>query len=115
MLMLPLVQPIIALWVGDGVKVSMPLVMSMAAFTVISLWNSVFASLVNGVGKLKLQMVTATVGMLANIPLSLLLVKYYGMGMDGIVWATFLSLLPFAILAPVQVRNLLVKRSYETS
>lgn len=108
-------KPVIALWIGKDIGFSMALVLSMAAFTVVSVWNNVFAFVVNGIGEIGLQMKTAIVGMVANIPLSILLVKWAGLGVEGVVWATALSLTPFALLAPFQVRSLLQGKISETA
>jgi len=108
-------KPVIALWVGKGINAPFVLVISMAAFTIVSVWNNVFAFIVNGIGAIELQLKTAVVGMLVNIPLSIVLVKFWGMGVDGVVWATVISLLPFSLLAPFQVRSLLRRNGYETA
>lgn len=107
--------PIISIWIGGDVDVPVMLVLSAAAFAIVSIWNNVFAYLVNGTGKIRLQMRTAAVGMVANIPLSFFMVKVMGMEVDGVVWATVISLLPFAFLAPFQVRKLLEERLHETA
>ena len=72
-----------------------------------------FAIVVNGIGEIGLQLKTAIVGMVANIPLSILLVKGVGLKVEGVVWATVLSLFSFALLAPFQVRYLLRGQAHE--
>ena len=108
-------KPLIVIWVGEEVKVSMLLITSMAAFIIVSVWNNIFAFVVNGIGEINLQMKTAIIGMIINIPLSICMVKVAGMGIEGVVWATVISLLPFALLAPIQVRRILKREAYETA
>ena len=67
----------------------------------------IFAYLVNGIGAIGLQLVTATVAMCLNIPLALLFTRYFGMGVEGVVWATCASLSLFAVCGPLQVRAIL--------
>lgn len=108
-IMVPMAKSIIGIWVGGGIEVSMPLVISMGAFVLISTWNNIFASFVNGIGKIKPQLFTSIIAMLINIPLAILFTKYFGFGMHGIILATCISLLFFAFVAPVQVYVMLNK------
>ncbi len=107
LLMLLIAKPLIVFWIGSDFKVSTSLIVATCAFVIISIWNNIFSFLVNGIGEIKLQMFTALIGMIANIPLSILLVKYAGLGVEGIVWGTVGSLSLFALTAPFQVRVLI--------
>lgn len=97
-----LARPIIALWIGDEVVVSLSLVVTMGLFVLVSTWNGIYAMLVNGIGKIKVQLYTAVIAMLLNIPLALLFTKYFGFGLNGVVLATFISLLLAAVALPIQ-------------
>lgn len=102
-----MVKFVIKLWIGNNVAVSASLIFSMSAFVVVSTWNNIFANFLNGIGKIRVQLYTAIIAMLINVPLAVLLVKYFGFGMSGIVWATCLSLLIFAVIGPLQVVSIL--------
>ena len=105
---------IIGWWIGSGMAVSSWLVISMGAFIVISTWNNIYSYLLNGIGEIKVQLFTAVIAMLINIPLSILLVKYFGFGVHGVVWATCLSLSIFAVVGPLQVLSILaVKKTVQ--
>ena len=58
-------------------------------------------------GLVKIQLYTALAAMLVNIPLALLLVKGFGMGVGGVVLAASLSLIFSAIFLPIQVFRLI--------
>jgi O-antigen/teichoic acid export membrane protein len=103
-------KPIIGWWIGSEVEIPSWLVISMGAFIFVSTWNNIFAYLLNGIGDIKLQLFTAVVAMLINIPLSILLVKYFDFGLHGVVWATCLSLSIFAIVGPLQVMLILTAK-----
>jgi O-antigen/teichoic acid export membrane protein len=96
-------RPIIAVWVGRELVVSLPFIIVMGIFVLISLWNNIFAMLVNGIGRIRLQLYTAVVGMLVNIPLSIFFATYLGLGLSGIVLGTICSLLLAAVALPIQV------------
>ena len=102
-----LAKLIIKLWIGKDVEVSALLIFSMGAFVVISTWNNVFAYLLNGIEEIRVQLYTAIIAMLINVPLSIFLAKHFGFGMSGIVWGTCSSLLIFAVAGPVQVISIL--------
>lgn len=104
-------KPVIAVWIGRQIEVSMPLVVSMGAFVLISTWNNVFANFVNGVGMVRPQLITSIIAMIINVPLAIIFVKLFNFGSDGIVLATCLSLFFFAIVGPIQVHFILNKRS----
>ena len=98
---------IIKIWVGNDLEVSSSLVLSMGVFIIISTWSNIFAYFLNGIEKIRVQLYTAVIAMLINIPLSIILVNYFGFGVSGIVWATCLSLLIFAVIGPMQVVSIL--------
>lgn len=107
-----LARPIIALWIGHELEVSLPLVVTMGLFVMVSTWNNVYAMLVNGIGKIKAQIYTAVIAMLLNIPLALIFTKYFALGLSGVVLATCVSLLFAAVVLPIQVHRM-VRRSEE--
>lgn len=100
-------RPIIAIWIGRELVVSLPLIIVMGIFVLISIWNNIFAMLVNGIGKIRLQLYTAVVAMLVNIPLSMFFATYLGLGLSGIVLGTICSLLLAAVALPIQVHLLI--------
>jgi len=96
-------KPVISMWIGKDIEVSNALVISVGAFVLISTWNNIYASIVNGTGMIKLQLITSIMAMVINVPLAIILVKYFGLGVYGVVLATCISLFLFAIVGPVQV------------
>lgn len=103
MIMIPVAKPIIALWIGEYLEISMPLVISMGAFIIISTWSNIFAYVVNGIGKIEFQLFSSIIAMIINIPLAIYFTKYLGFGVNGIILATCTSLSLFAIIGPIQV------------
>lgn len=103
-------KSVIALWIGRELEVSLPLVVTMGLFVMVSTWNNVYAMLVNGIGKIKAQIYTAVIAMLLNIPLALIFTKYFTLGISGVVLATCVSLLFAAVVLPIQVHRM-IRRS----
>jgi O-antigen/teichoic acid export membrane protein len=96
-------RPLISLWIGDDISISTAVIVSLGTYAVVVTWNNVFAMIVNGIGKIKVQLYAALIGMLINIPLSIVFVKYFDLGISGIVYGSVLSLLIGSISIPLQV------------
>jgi Na+-driven multidrug efflux pump len=62
---------------------------------------------VNGIGIVNIQLYTSVIAMLLNIPLSIIFVKYFSLGLSGIVMATIVSLSLAAIALPIQVNYIM--------
>lgn len=103
-------KPVIAIWIGGDIVVSLPLVVSMGFFILISTWNNIFALFLNGIGKIRLQIYSAVFAMFMNIPLSIYFTQYLGFGVSGVVLATCASLSLFAMIGPFQVRSILISK-----
>lgn len=110
-----LIKPIIALWIGHEMPVSQSLVTSIGLFFLVSTWNNIYAMFVNGVGKIKLQLYTAVVAMVINIPLAIYFVKWLDLGLSGVVLANVVSLSLSAIALPIQVNQIIRKRTREAT
>jgi O-antigen/teichoic acid export membrane protein len=81
-IMLIFVDYIIELWIGNKVKIPLNLSLSICFYVAISNWNSILASFLNGVGKIRIQIFIAMIVGVFNIPLSLTFVKVFN-------WSTF--------------------------
>jgi O-antigen/teichoic acid export membrane protein len=101
---------ILKLWLQDTkdiVSIPVSLIIFLAVYVFISLWNSIFAVFLNGISKTKLQIRTATVGGLLMIPFAYLFVKILNWDITGIVISMSLSLIPFFIFGTVETYKIL--------
>jgi O-antigen/teichoic acid export membrane protein len=105
--MVLLARPIIALWIGPDIIVTDSLVLLMGISVLIIAWLNIYTMFVNGIGAIRPQLYVMLVGMVINIPLSVFFARYMGMGVSGIVMGTIFSLLPGAIVLPIQVYRIL--------
>jgi O-antigen/teichoic acid export membrane protein len=107
-ILLAVVGPLIVkLWIGEDGSAPRSLYILFALFIVVSVWNNVFAYFVNAINELSIQLWTAVMAGLLNIPLSIFLVKYMGMGVGGVVLATVLSLSIYSFIGPLQVLKII--------
>ncbi|MGE5458723.1 MAG: lipopolysaccharide biosynthesis protein [Methanococcaceae archaeon] len=94
-------------WIGDKIEVSIILCLLVGVFVLLNTGLMPFVYFMNGVGKISLQLYLSIFAILFNIPCSLFLVKNIGMKLEGIVLGSILSLVPFAVLLPIQYRKIL--------
>ena len=77
----------------------------MAAYIIIMNYSINYATLLNGVGDVKLSTIVAAIQAVLNIPLSLFLALSLNMGLSGIIGGTFgVTLLSFIVL-PIKVKK----------
>jgi len=113
-LLMFLAQPIISIWIGKDFVVDKLIIISIGFFVLISVWCNIFSYYLNATNKLNVQIYSSVVAMVCNIPLSIYLVKQCGLGIEGVVFGTVLSLSLFAIFGSLQTYNLVFKKkSYE--
>jgi O-antigen/teichoic acid export membrane protein len=74
------------LWVGSEIIVPIGLSAAIAAYVIMNTWNAIYSQFLNGVGKVKLQLIYAVSGALLNIPLAVLL--GYRLGIAGVILST---------------------------
>jgi O-antigen/teichoic acid export membrane protein len=103
-------QEIIALWVGSDILAPMSLVVSVGLFVLISTWNNIYASFLNGIGRIKIQMYTAIIAMTINVPMAIQFAKYLDWGISGVVLATCLSLMLFGVAGPLETYRTLQRK-----
>jgi O-antigen/teichoic acid export membrane protein len=92
-------------WIGDSVKPSSTLTYAIAIYTVVNTWNTIFSYLLNGIGKIKLQLILSLSGSVIHIPLAIFLSRRFGI--EGVILSTAFVSLVNAILLPIQYRRLM--------
>ncbi len=97
------------IWLQDKIEISMMLTFAVAISISITTWVNSFNLVINGTGKIRLQMYAWIFASIVNIPISIFFVKVMGLGIIGIVLGTIVSMVPLAILSPLQVRKLLAR------
>lgn len=90
-----------------GVKNMVPdnLIYSIAFFTIIQMFCSLFQITLNGLNILKMQLLTFGMGALINIPLSILFLNIIAEESYVVMLASIISLLPSLILLPVIIKR----------
>ncbi len=106
-LMILIADPIYSAWIGNRVIVPHMLNVCMGIFVVISCWNSVAIAVVNGSGKVRLQLYYSIISALINVPLAILFGRTLHMGSAGVILATGVSLLIGSVFSALQANKLI--------
>ena len=106
-----LISPFIyRLWLQDNLEVPIGISVAVAISICLTTWVNMYNLVLNGTGKIKLQMYAWIVAALINIPASIFFAVVLGLGVVGIVMGTIVSLIPLAVVSPLQVRMILGRR-----
>jgi len=97
------------LWVGDLVNVRSSISIFMALYVITTIWNSLHSLLLNGIGKIKLQLYVSMIGTALNIPMAIILGRKYGI--EGVISSALLLNLISAVYAPIQLSKLLNQKA----
>ena len=95
-----------AIWVPT-IEVPFSLSVFMWIFMVLLSWGNIFVVFINGVGKVRLQIIVATIGAIINIPLSYFFAIVLNLGLAGVIAASIISISFGPILAPIQFRKII--------
>ena len=97
------------LWVGKEIRVPNMLSAIMAVYVVLNAWGSIYSQFLNGVGKVKVQIYSAVICAVVNIPLSIFLGKR--MGISGVILSTTILAFTSAIWSPIQYRLIITHKA----
>lgn len=102
-LMIVFGQDLIRLWTHKDLDITFPLIISLAIFTLISIWNNIWGYIVGAISKLRLGTITTFISMLLFFPLFFLFVNKYQLGLVGAILTTIVCISLSAIVSPIQV------------
>lgn len=103
------IDSIIEFWIGFNMEQSNTFVVLVAIYTVLLMWNNNYAYLLNGIGKINVQLIGWVSGAILVIPLSVVFTKVYDMNIEGIILSLIFCLSINAIITPMHVYKILNK------
>lgn len=78
------------MWIGNVVSIDFSLSLLWAIFSMLQMYLNIYFYVINGAGKVYLQMITYVLAMIINIPLSLLFAKVLGLGVNGVILSSII-------------------------
>ena len=94
--------PMYRFWIGNAVAVPVGLSVALAINASVQIWQVIHAYMLNGVGKLRVQLILLIITGILNIPLSIILIKYWGI--QGTVIANIIMMMLMNIAFTYQCR-----------
>jgi O-antigen/teichoic acid export membrane protein len=105
-------KPLLELWIKTPIDIPVMLPMFMGLYTIVTVWNNIFSFVLGGIGKINLGMYSTIFIGLLNIPLSIYLAKYQGMGLNGIVLSNIICLGISFFISPIQVYYFIFSKNH---
>jgi len=95
------------LWLGKTISVPLNLSVAMCVYCVAFIWQAIHVQLLNGTGKVRLQLYVGIFAMLFNIPLSVFLGRRIGLA--GITWSNTIFFIIMGIFFSIQTKKIINK------
>lgn len=95
------------LWVGDKIVIDYYLLILLFIYIILQLTWVIYGNIINGIGKIKIQIISTVLGAIIHIPFAIFLSKYFGV--NGIVLSLIFTTSFFLFWAPAQTNRLLNK------
>lgn len=93
------------LWLRNKVQVPFALSIAMSSYVIVYIWQTIHVFLLNGIGKIKLQLYLVIISGLINIPLAIFLGKK--IGLVGITLTSTLLFIVMGIIFSIQTQKIL--------
>lgn len=106
-----LFNSIIQIWLKQSsIIYEPPIIALFAAYTIWGTFGSIFVNISNGLGRLKIQIISSIIEAVVNIPLSIFFANYLGMGIFGVKLATLCCCVGANIFVPIDVIQFLKRK-----
>jgi O-antigen/teichoic acid export membrane protein len=93
------------IWINNKIPISSSLLMLILVYVVIQMIWSIYASVINGMGKIRLQLYSTFISAMIHIPLAFFLGRKFGV--NGVVISLIICTSLLFAWAPIQYRKLL--------
>lgn len=105
------VSPLVyAIWVGDKLSIDWLLMVLLCIYVGLSLQTALYCSIINGLGKIRMQLIFTLIESFIHIPLAILLAK--NIGISGVVISLIILTTINVIWEPIQIDKILKNKAY---
>ena len=94
-------RPITTLWLGRDLEASGLFISIMGILVISEMFTAIYSNFLVGIGHINKQLTISIIGAILNIPLSIYLAKYLGMGISGICLGTLLCQILGCVFLPL--------------
>lgn len=100
---------IIRKWIGEeSLLPSTDSAILMVLYSFIINWSNIYSHFLNGIGKIKGQIIVSIVQAVLVIPVCWYLTQFQNLGLSGIIGGLIFSMIPFALYGPITTYRLFV-------
>lgn len=97
------------LWIKGKVKIDFKISLFLMLYNISICFANIHIVILNGIGKINIQMIFNLIAMVFFIPISYYLAKYLNLGVVGIVLSSIICSLYGIVVAPFEIKKLLQK------
>lgn len=90
------------IWLQKEIEYPDKLFLYYTVFVLIRLYGDLYMSFLNSIKVLNMQIAVSIFTAVINIPLSIMFIEKFDMGSTGVILATCISLVPLALIMPIQ-------------
>lgn len=98
--------------ITPGLEVPFNLSLALLIYFVTYTFGGIFNMFINGVGKIKLQLILSGVSAVVFIGVSILLIEVFNLGIVSLVIASIIANIEGFLIAPIQYNKIINKRAY---
>lgn len=103
-------QPVSDFWLKQKLDYPPGLIQLMSIYAIVYMWNCIYSQIANGLSLMNVVVPVAIIQGIINIPLSLLFLLHFQMGVVGVLLGTVLSTIVAAVIVPIYVHIEINKR-----
>jgi len=100
------------LWIGDRIIIPFNLSFVLLIYFVTYSFSGIFNMFINGVGKIKLQLILSGVSAILFIVVAIVLIEVFHLGIVSLVIASIIANIEGFIIAPIQYNKLINNRAH---
>lgn len=101
------------IWLGDKMEISTYLVILLSVFLLLQMYSNIFLSIINGIGKIKLQFYISILLPFIYVPLAIVMGK--SVGIYGVVISGIIMMLIYVIIYPIQYYKIISNENKSNS
>lgn len=98
------------IWIGDKIDVHYIVVFLMSLYILIQAYGNIYISIINGIGKIRLQFIVVLFSSIIYLPLALFMTRTYGL--EGLLISMIIVAVIANLWAPVQYRYLIKGKAF---
>lgn len=104
-IMLAISPVVYNVWIGQKVDIPFSMTLVVAIYTILMCWNSLQTQIINGTGKVNLQLYLTLVGLFSQIPFALFLGNI--VGPEGVIISQIIIITVYAFIFTIQAKKIL--------